>query len=164
MNIIFLDFDGVLKPLTNYWNQPERFLNFKPSCVKCFKKIVQNHDIKLVISSAWRIMYGEEEVKCFLKEYGIHNEVIGFTPVTTYNNTASKRGSEIISWLIKNKTKYSIKKFLIIDDKIHESISQHFRHNEYYETSSKTGLTVNDIKHLQGVWNEKTNSKKVNRI
>ena len=126
MNIIFLDIDGVLNTHNHLVKQVEQDginsyqaqFNFCPESLENLKKIVEETDAKIVISSTWRISYRcsyDDPHRKFWKalmknlaSIGIHKRVIGITP----SCESRIRGDEITEWLNNNQ----VDNFVIIDD------------------------------------------------
>ena len=111
MNVIFLDFDGVI----NIFNDTEEdFLKR----VKILSEICRRYNCKVVIESSHKDSINEETLETdvewiqelfeMFKEYGI--EVIGRTPVI--GKTINK-GKEILAYLEKHP---EIEHFCVIDD------------------------------------------------
>ena len=121
MNIIFLDVDGVLnnikdaeelyektrKPVIGYeWPFSECSLNV-------LKKIVDETDAKIVVTSSWRLEnQGRNVLLSELKKYDLQEKVIGWTPKLK----AFRREEEIIAYL--NSNNYENLNFIILDDEV----------------------------------------------
>ena len=135
MKVIFLDIDGVLNSAQYYktvdrtkkdWNR------FNPLAVEMIRRLIEEYDASIVISSTWR--YG------FVKE--LKNELIKFglikylhkdwkTPVIY----PSHRGDEINLWLDNHPEAVD---YVIIDDD--ENILE--EHNSrFIKTDIKEGMT-----------------------
>lgn len=130
MKVLFLDFDGVLNNFTqrNFGEQ------FSPGACKNLNSLMRRvPDLKIVISSAWR-MHGMEYCKAVLKKNGIDSErVIDIT-----GNEHGIRGHQIQCWLDRNP---GVKAFAIIDD---ESDMGELM-NKLVKTSSFIGLTEKEV-------------------
>ncbi|MCW8471346.1 HAD domain-containing protein [Fluoribacter gormanii] len=92
----------------------ERFLiaalNFTPLAIDYLKILCQEEDVKIVISSTWRLSNSLEQLQALFSMYELGDKIIGHTPDIYYYN----RGQEIESWLIEHLDK--IDAFLILDD------------------------------------------------
>lgn len=89
MNVLFLDFDGVLL------NQATRFRTMDPACVAYLDALCRAaDDLPVVISSTWRHI-GLGRCRAMLREAGFTGRVIGATPVLW----GCSRGEEIDRWL-----------------------------------------------------------------
>ena len=164
MKVIFLDFDGVVnnisydkymdidilvkkgkdKYFTSTWsiNNLEPFLNLLLWC--------QKEDIKIVISSTWRILFDSysyiEEMFCdIFKQYDYQKRknkyndlVIGRTKSFDF------RGLEILQWLKDNKH-LNIENYVVIDDEVDYDIKEYIDKKHYVQTDSKVGLTNYDV-------------------
>ena len=107
MNVIFLDFDGVLD--TNYYRSNEQI----EEKIKILADICHEYDCKVVIESSHKDMLDEKTLEIIdpecdwlvklmnkLKKYGI--EVIGRTPNLTSKYHYDKHSEKYIDLLIKN--------------------------------------------------------------
>ena len=122
MKVIFLDFDGVI-------TIPETKWNISLPHVKRIKKICDQTDAKLVISSSWQRYAGtknetrEERVKNWLDGIlmkNINGPIKKFFEDYTYDMSGrfygefgNCRGSDIKSWLARNP---DVDNYVIIDD------------------------------------------------
>lgn len=134
MKVLFLDFDGVLNTFTqrNFGEQ------FSPGACKNLKSLLRRvPDLKIVVSSAWR-MWGLEYVKATLKKNGINSDRV--IDITGQEN--GNRGYQIQCWLNKHP---EVTSFVIIDD---ESDMGELM-NKLVKTSSFIGLTEKEV--LQAV-------------
>lgn len=139
MKVIFLDIDGVLNTsrstttkkavIVNMGDHTVGFNRFEPGCVERLNEITDATGAKFVISSTWRIgckLNGTLELLYkHLKNEGVTGEVIDVTPLDKecgYINelfpsgSHGVRGLEIQKWLNDNHGKYSIEKFIMLDD------------------------------------------------
>ena len=128
MRVLFLDIDGVLNSKQSFiytnreWckkNKPFlkgdkiHKLEFCPIACSNLNYILESiPDLKIVISSGWRIGRELKHLKRILKTYGkiyYTDKVIDKTPFISSDN----RGEEIAEWL---KGHPEVKKFGILDD------------------------------------------------
>lgn len=95
--LIFLDFDGVLNTYKT-WGKFPREDAIEPELVERVKRLCEETDAEIVISSAWRTIYPLNELKRLLeKRGGLQPElVIGITP--DWHGPFSQRGQEIGEW------------------------------------------------------------------
>lgn len=121
MNIIFLDVDGVINNIKDAEEQYERTRKpiigfdwpFSKSSLNVLKKIVDETDAKIVVTSSWRRR--EEGRKILLAEldkYNLKEKVIGWTPCLK----AFNREEEVIAYLKSNE--YTNLNFIILDDEV----------------------------------------------
>lgn len=118
VNIIFLDIDGVLNnasfqygTLVDLRIKGDIFRILDPICVRNFNSITSQIDVKIVISSSWRVLTPYQEVAEIFERQGVLNAkemIFDQTPKTI----TGKRGEDIQRWLDKNK----------IDDKVDANI------------------------------------------
>ncbi|MGL5749349.1 MAG: HAD domain-containing protein [Paraclostridium sp.] len=129
IRVLFLDIDGVL-------NKAERFRNcifhkyyldscdeiahvmLTYSCMRFFLRFMNNliankTDIKIVISSTYRLGTNVEDWEIFFKEFGIDAKgvVIGRTP-----NMQEDRGIEILASLKDLSKRYDVYDYISLDD------------------------------------------------
>ncbi len=107
---IFLDFDGVLKPLTQ-GNTPNVF---NRDCLDAFENVVRRYDnIKIVISSTWKLVYSLKKIRQLFSE-DIQPLVVGMTPETTGQIIPYERHKEVLSYLCTHNDEDA--KWVAIDD------------------------------------------------
>lgn len=131
MKVLFLDFDGVLN------NYKERNFGEKFSVSSCrnlnslMKKVP---DLKIVISSAWR-MHGVEYCKSILESNGVNSDAV----IDRTGNEDGPRGYQIKCWLDRNP---KVTNFVILDD---ESDMGELM-NKLVKTNGFVGLTSKEVK------------------
>jgi hypothetical protein len=136
MNIIFLDFDGVL----NNWDhisenrRHTRHAHIKSELVMNLKRLVEATNAKIVVSSTWRLLYTLEELIEALDFHGFPDAPI-IDRTCTLNGP---RGLEIQAWLDQN---YDTDRFVILDD---DADMAHLDHR-LVRTSMDDGLTDDDV-------------------
>lgn len=110
MKVLFLDFDGVL----NLWPSPQRDGKFdKEACINLEYLLIKVPDLKIVVSSAWRI-WGLDSVRETLKQNGIDpRKVIDITGDEQTEDKKSHRGYQVQCWLDKHK---EVTHFVVFDD------------------------------------------------
>ena len=95
---IFLDFDGVLKPVAQ-GNTPNIF---NRDCLDTFENVVRLHDnIKIVISSTWKLVYSLKNIRLLFSE-DIQPLVVGMTPDSYGQITPYERHKEVLAYLKQN--------------------------------------------------------------
>lgn len=123
MRVIFLDIDGVLNSEAFYWRRENGNVvvhGERPACeidplaVESFAKLVERSQAKIVVSSAWRIAYGLEEICEAIDPDGrypsiTHNiidKTVNRVPMedrpTAWQEKDYERGFEIASWIVCN--------------------------------------------------------------
>lgn len=142
--ILFLDIDGVINP-HNYTSYPQEnklqpwifsFLKRNPDIRKLpaftvdqvvhyfdrkacllIQKLMKEFDCKLVISSSWRCIFNNQQLKAILD---LQN--LGFAFIDS-TDTLSSRPAEIKDFI----SKHQIEKYLVIDDfNMETSFHEHF--------------------------------------
>ena len=154
MKVIFLDVDGVINNTQNikkyrlFFRGKRRLLiDIKPFF--CFKKLLEeieknNIDIKIVISSSWRVgSIASDWRKLFLHYFNNAEIVIGRTPYL-YKD----RGIEILELIEIAKEKgHMIDDYIVLDDDI-EDIINHISPNKVIKINRKYGLTERDVEQI----------------
>lgn len=100
MKIIFTDIDGVLNP---HWST-----KWAKKSIQLYNDLCKEYDLKVVISSTWRVNHTKEQLQEIFKNQGIDVEIYDYTPVLS-----KARGLEIQEWLDNNHCD----DFIVIDDK-----------------------------------------------
>lgn len=167
MKVIFLDVDGVL---ISFGPQASSVGSFDPDCMSLLKKIIDETDAKIVISSSWRECKNDMALLMHkLSEIGITKEqVVDITPelhtldgevwdddkgkFVGGDGWTGKRGHEIETWLLANLT--NVDKFVILDDDPAARQRQDWLNGLFIKTDFNTGLSSeeaeNTIKFLKG--------------
>jgi hypothetical protein len=105
-NIIFLDFDGVIS------TPAVQFNGLDPECMARLKRLVDETNAFIVITSVWRKLHSLMELKEMLLKHGIERRVLGVTDVTN-----GRRDEEIQAWLnMRHPMSFQIKNIVVIDD------------------------------------------------
>lgn len=124
MNIIFLDFDGVLDTATydaylvsNGMSSVDRNGRpiFSPKCISNLTKIIKATDAKVVVTSSWKYMDFYQDLLKMWKERNMPGEMIDVTP-----NISEHRGDEIEAWLSDCPESCN---YVILDDLGHASFN-----------------------------------------
>lgn len=113
MKVIFLDIDGVLNIIPEEWDEYGAI--FHKHFESNLRKIIDNTNAKIVISSTWRFS-GIKVMKEMWKARKLSGDIIGVTPYLLNKDdklTSIKRGYEIQDYLDNNP---DIENYVIIDD------------------------------------------------
>jgi hypothetical protein len=125
VKVIFLDFDGVLNNYGSFLYEARRRKKWKLQgikgnvnetfdnvCASNLQYILDTYpEVKIVVSSTWRLLFSVEELKAKFAEYHIDDtRIIGCTPE---DKLRASRGIEIKSYLENHP---EIKQYVIIDD------------------------------------------------
>ena len=154
MRLIFLDVDGVLNNTQNikkyrlFFRGKRRLLiDIKPFFY--FKKLLEeiektNMDVKIVISSSWRVGSIPADWKKLFKHYFNNGEIVkGRTPYL-YKD----RGIEILELLEIAKEKGDmIDDYIVLDDDI-EDIINYINNEKVMKIDRRYGLTSKNIKEI----------------
>jgi len=127
MNIIFLDFDGVVV------THRTQYLDLDPVCMTPLQRIVNTTRASIVISSSWRAGRELQEFQTSLERFGLGRSVIGMTPLTN----GMSRGREIQLWLQQHP---EVDSFVILDD----DADMDNLIDRLVQTEIETGLTEQD--------------------
>lgn len=140
---LFLDIDGVMNSTQSihlYYRQGKRgrVNDFCPIAVSNLNYIIEQvPDLKIVISSTWRLGNTVEQLKEILVKAGVHNaNVVGKTP-----NLRTGRDTEIRAWLTYNADRQEYR-FAVLDDGIAD---MHGVEANLVRTSSYHGLLWADV-------------------
>jgi hypothetical protein len=135
MKILFLDIDGVLQPggaqnrfkndldllksqkiienpefeSVDKYDLGAVFYDWAIDSVELIRKLLDNSQAKIVISSSWRNGKTLNDLKLLFSIHKLNDYVIGATPIFSGSN----RGEEIASYLTEN---LDVEKFVIVDD------------------------------------------------
>lgn len=111
-NIIFLDFDGVIITPESRWN------HLDPTCMFHLKRVIEECDAWIVITSTHRKLKSLIELKEFFNEEGFPEVTERIIGVTDDLKKSMCRGEEIEKWIEDNKSwnRLDLKSFVIIDD------------------------------------------------
>lgn len=142
MNVVFLDFDGVVN--TPMWDPVQRaftmnmpyhgFVNNR-TAVEWVEAFCQIYDFNVVVSSDWRLNSNWRE--CLLHGGFMDSErIIDRTICLPANAEKWGRGHEIQTWLDAHP---EVENFIIIDDDIVDILPEHRRH--IIHTDSEEGFT-----------------------
>ena len=140
MKIIFLDFDGVINSFGGDWQGGFEELDRK--CIENLNILIERvSDIKIVISSTWRILRSLDKLKSIMAKWGFKYPelVIDKTP----RLAGEERGREIFGWFTRNNKFPNpiIDNFIILDD---DSDMEPFM-NHLIQTDTDKGLTIEDV-------------------
>jgi hypothetical protein len=144
MKVLFLDFDGVLNSAQYFQmrhrknRQPPYEEDFCPiSCSNLLWILEEVPDLKIVISSSWRLGTSMEELRKILAREGVPPEcVIDKTPDLYKDKHELPRGLEIQKWLDDNQH-LGIEKFCIVDD---DSDMEHLTETHFVKTNACVGM------------------------
>ena len=154
MKLIFLDVDGVLNNTQNikkyrFFFRGKRRLLVDVKPFYCFKKLLKEieknkMDVRIVISSSWRVGSIPADWKKLFKHYFDNPEIVkGRTPYL-YKD----RGIEILELLKIAKEKGDmIDDYIVLDDDI-EDIINHIPNNKVIKINRRYGLTSSDTEQI----------------
>ena len=127
MKIIFLDFDGVMD--TSYYDHilskegkpgnDEYGAVFDPYCIRNLKRIIEETEADIVVSSSWKYMMGYQDFLNMWKDRGLPGFITDVTPNPVDRR---KRGDEIDAWIEECKTECQ---YVIIDDLEANNFNEH---------------------------------------
>jgi hypothetical protein len=150
MNIIFLDIDGVLNPLTAKRDASGRFGH---RAFENFRLILDKlPEASVVITSTWRYEYTLPEMKAYFREVGIDpHRIVDMTPDLRCDDGMIRhyptRDEEIRAWLGQHP---GVEQFAILDDVGPEQMTG--LEDDFFQTEFDEGLryeqSLNIIKHL----------------
>lgn len=161
MKVVFLDLDGVLNSEGSFLYEDRRRKQFKEQglkgpvhrtlcnvCTSNFQMVLDTYpEVKVVISSSWRIKFSLDWLKEKVASYGIDSSrVIDMTPNLFTTTLNDNRGMEIAQWLSEHP---EVKHYIIIDDDdddFMDGLSYHHGHERVVHTSWEGGMTYAHVK------------------
>ena len=145
MNLIFLDFDGVLNTTASM----AEGIHVCPEKVILIRNLCLELDCEVVISSSWRVIHPLIEIKELLYRTGFacRSRIIDKTPMIPSCNEYN-RGYEIEKWLCSKQIDYN---YVIIDD-IDEFLP--YQKSRFIKTNEHTGITSDDIFKIKHILEE----------
>lgn len=165
MKVIFLDFDGVLNSSASFLMESKKkkrllsnkYRNKRPYLTKeqgkeyqvnkTFSEVAASNfqyildqcpEVKIVISSTWRLIFTLDELKEQLEEYGIDSSrVVGVTPQASNKRFSQRaeRGDDISEYLEAHS---EVTDYVIIDD--NSDMTVHM--DKFVQTTWLDGLTM----------------------
>lgn len=126
MNIIFLDFDGVMVTSSyGYYLEKNGLVEgdakgrplFDPACVENLNHIIEATEADVVVTSDWKFIDKYDGLLKLWKERYMPGYLTDITP-----NTSKHRGDEIDAWLRECTTSC---KYVIIDDLDESNFNSH---------------------------------------
>lgn len=154
MKLIFLDIDGVLnntKDVKKYrlFLKGERKVLIDIEPFFYFKKLLkeieeEKLDVRVVISSSWRLGTTAADWKKLFKHYFNDDKIVSGRTL----HLECDRGLEILNFLqMMDEIKETIEDYIVIDDDI-EDIIDYVGKRRIVKTSVKRGLTNSDVKKI----------------
>jgi hypothetical protein len=141
INIIFLDFDGVLVTTASAFRRRDAREVADRDAVEALNYLLGETGARLVVISQWRLDYSEEELRGLLEAWGVQAEMLGVTP------SAETRSEEIQMWLDEYRGDSPIGSFVILDDMTDMG---HLAHR-LVNTEFETGLTIGHAREALGL-------------
>ena len=161
--IVFLDFDGVLnteqyqaslavegKPTKDTWGPL-----FDPPAVENLRRILDEFDAQIVISSSWRYVHSLDSLRSMWVARDLPGEILDALPCDANNIS---RGEEIECWLERNDHP----DYVIIDDLDDFTPAQHYH---YVEINPTVGITEADAQNaIEILRKSRADKRKLARI
>lgn len=127
MNVIFLDFDGVMD--TAYYDHvlgkegrpsnDEFGAVFDPNCVRNLKEIIDKTGAEIVVTSSWKSLMTYRDMLNMWEKRGLPGYVIDVAPSSS---ECRRRGDEIDAWLKECKDECQ---YVILDDIDESNFNEH---------------------------------------
>lgn len=149
MQVIFLDFDGVLNAETDDSGDADELWSaawLDSKMVGRLTQLVETTGARVVISSSWRQRRTQEELRAILAEHGYSSGILDVTPRHTRPAEGERlvRANEITAWLAVHP---EVTSFVILDDdeEFGALAPNHVR------TNSAVGLTDDDVMRARSI-------------
>lgn len=160
MNVLFLDFDGVINNTTSreVITLPMKMKDghicvatyWMAECISPFLKLMRwckNNEIKIVISSTWRLNQNadvfNEYFGTYFRREGKIPDVVGITP----RHYDMHRGREIQQYINEN----NVDNYIIIDDDI-DDIVDTLPDERVVKINAMTGIVEKDVDKIAYMW------------
>jgi len=115
-----------------------------PGLIKKLSVLTEHPEVSVVVSSAWRVLHTNDQLRWFLEARGFRGTIIDQTPrayeIPGADNTA-RRGDEIQHWLDLNPTEH----FTIVDDGCD---MKHLMH-KLVRTDPEVGITAGNVREMR---------------
>lgn len=97
-SVVFLDFDGVLAPITDATEDARDGygVKFNAECAKNLNSLIKATNAKIVITSSWRQYLSLWRLRRMWRQRNMLGEIVGVIPIMSIY-----RGNEIDEWLKK---------------------------------------------------------------
>lgn len=133
--VIFLDFDGVIINERSIKERRPLSQKADPDCVAALNRITEETGAVIVVSSAWRLDFSEEELSGLLRGWGVIGYLAGKTPIL---GRETVRGDEIADWMKAGNVDAA--DVVILDDDQDMSVLS----PRLIRTESRLGLTMQE--------------------
>ena len=147
MKVIFLDVDGVLNSNSTNAISPNGYVGVSDKYVKLLRRIVNETDAKVVLSSDWRLDHGPD-YKYLTNKLWYKGGIRLFSE--TPNIGWEWRGNEIKTWLSEHE---DVENYVILDDISFPDFMGDLE-DHLIETDPTIGLTDEDVELAVGVLNK----------
>lgn len=136
-SVIFLDFDGVLAPVTDADEDTRDGYGivFNAECAKNLNSLIETTNAKIVVTSSWRQYLSLWKLRMMWRRRNMLGEIVDVTPVMSIY-----RGNEIDAWLRRNRPM----RYVIIDDMDSRQFCEHNAHH-LVTCNGRAGLTKTDV-------------------
>jgi len=138
LNILFLDFDGVINSLQWFINKEGKWqLKYLASeqSIQWVSDFCEKCNYRIVVSSTWRID-GLDACELYLRQSGLRDKIVVLD--VTPNLHGKERGYEITEWLNQNDD--IVENYLIFDDDSDMTVHM----DRFIKCDGKIGFTYNE--------------------
>lgn len=158
MITIFLDIDGVLTTISEFFSSTKEFWEknpwakeisiphpFNEKCVKVLNTILSTFECQIVLTSDWKLKNSLKELDIIFKNFGVIQSPIGVTKNFKDENIDLNRVCEIIHYIANNDNNVDINKYIILDDL---NLGRHMPRrmfDNFIETDIETGLYDDEV-------------------
>jgi len=147
--LVFLDIDGVLNTTHSLNTRYEiRSENVKALKLLKDKLVKSGFNVKIVLTSTWRLGYDADVEKCSPQIRGLISKLAQFD-ITIEDKTPfykeKSRDVEIHRYLREYELNNTNFTYIILDDDVSVFDKKELTNMFFYQVNHKTGLTKNDI-------------------
>lgn len=139
MDIIFLDFDGVLNSAESHFlneDLKKHIWGIDSRNVIFLNELVKDSGASIVVSSSWRLMGTLNELQAILEKHGLMKDVV----IGVTDDLRGYRGEEIQKWLDEHP---EVTNYVILDDSS-DMLPSQIEH--FVRTSNVSGFSLTHLR------------------
>jgi len=139
MKVIFLDVDGVLNFAKSEARSPSGYIGIAEACVKRLRKIVDQTNAKVVLTSTWKKEWSMNLEECTPEGVYLTKKLVrhGIHILSKTTDGIVNRGEGIHNWLLQHD---NVTNWIVLDDDIFSDYEQFQIYPHLVLTEFSTGL------------------------